>query len=234
MKKNIIIAVLLFLATALILNTIFNWFTPSESDKIAKEVLNPKNDTITLEKHITKDSTIYVKYVPNLGELPQNNITKNFKTYVYDTLAPALRISTNKINELQQVKATLEGNIKSLKSDIDREKTKTVYYQDKYFSAKTKTDTLGNSSLDYKYNAQIDMISEMKKKNIFSKEVQEISITSPDNNLRINGVEHFKRNISVPSKRFGLGIQAGYYYVPEEGKTVPAIGIGISYNPIRF
>ncbi|TDX83999.1 hypothetical protein [Epilithonimonas xixisoli] len=234
MRKNVIIAVLLLLATVLILNTVFGWFTLSEDERLMKDYENPKNDTITLEKHITKDSTIYVKYTPNMGELVQNNVTKKYNTYVYDTLAPALKIATNKINELQQIKASLEGTVKSQKSEIDKEKNRSVFYKDKYFSAVSKTDTAGNSTLDYKYNAQIDIISELKKKHLLSKEVQEVSITSPDKNLKINGVEHFKKNISIPPKRFGIGIQAGYYLIPESGKIVPAVGVGASYNLLNF
>lgn len=232
MKNNIIITALIFVIAALVLNSFFNWVTLSPEEKLAKEFNDPKTDTIRLE-YTTHDSTI-VKYVPNIGQLAANNITKEYKTYVYDTLAPALRIATEKISELQQIKAVAEGTIKAQKAEIDNQKTKVVYYQDKYFSAKTKTDTIGNSTIDYKYNAQIDLITETKKKNIFSKEIQQITVTSPDKNLKINGVEHFKKEVSVSPKRFGIGIQAGYYFVPETGKTVPAVGFGASYNLIRF
>ncbi len=231
MKKNLLITVLVFLAIVLLLNTIFGWFTPSKKEILADEYSKPKTDTIRLEYH--SDSTI-VKYVPNVGQIPANNITKNYRTYVYDTLAPALKIATGKISELQQIKATLEGTVNAQKIIIDNQKNRLTYYKDKYFTATTKTDTIGNSVLDYKYNAQIDLVTENKKKNWFSKEVQEITITSPDKNMKINGVEHFKKEIFIPTKRFGLGLQTGYYFVPETGKFVPAIGVGFSYNLFRF
>ena len=234
MRKNILIAVLLFVVTALILNTVFSWFTPSKNDQLANEFLNPKNDTVLLERRITKDSTVYVKYVPNVGELPQNNITNKYFNYVSDTLKPALKIAMEQINELQQIKASLEGTVKSQKTEIDKAKIQTIFYKDKYFSAVSKTDTLGNSVLDYQYNAQIDIISQLKKKHFLAKEVQEITITSPDKNLKINGVEHFKKNVSVPPKKWGFGIQAGYYFSPEINRFTPAVGVGASYNLIRF
>lgn len=232
MKNKIIIISLIFVIAVLVLNSFYNWVNLSPEEKMVKEYNDPKNDTITL-KYVTHDSTI-VKYLPNIGQIPANNITKNYTRYVYDTLAPALKIATQDIQELQQIRAQLEGTLKAKDAEIDRQKNKMVYYQDKYFSAKTKTDTLGNSSLDYKYNAQIDIITERKKKHLFAKDVQEISITSPDKNLKINGVEHFKKDISIPPKRFGIGLQAGYYYVPEIGRAVPAVGFGLSYNPVKF
>lgn len=230
MKKNLLITVLVFLAIVLLLNTIFGWFTPSKKEILADEYSKPKTDTIRLEYH--SDSTI-VKYMPNVGQSPANNITKNYRTYVYDTLAPALKIATGKISELQQIKATLEGTVNAQKIIIDNQKNRLTYYNGKYFSATTKTDTVGNSDLDYKYQAQLDIVTEDKSK-LWGKEKQEVTITSPDKNFRINGVEHFKKEIFIPTKRFGLGLQTGYYFVPETGKFVPAIGVGFSYNLFRF
>lgn len=232
MKNKILIIALLFIIGILVLNSFYNWVSLSPEEKLAKEINNPKTDTIRFE-YVTHDSTV-IKYIPNVGQLAANNITKEYKTYIYDTLAPAFKIAKEDIKELQQVRAKLEGTVKSQKAEIDLQKTKVVYYQNKYFSAKTKTDTAGNSSLDYKYNAQIDIVTAKKKKNLFSKEVQEITISSPDKNLKINGVEHFKKDISTPANKFGIGIQAGYYYSPELNRAVPAVGFGISYNPIRF
>lgn len=230
MKNKILIVALLFIIGVLVANSFYSWVTLSPEEKIAKEINNPKTDTIkVIYNH---DSTV-VKYVPNVGQIASNNITKTYTNYIYDTLAPALRIATEKITELQGIKAKLEGTVKAQKSEIDKEKSRLVYYQDKYFSAKTKTDSIGNSSLEYKYNAQLDMITETKS-SLFSKDIQQITVTSPDKNLKINGVEHFKKDVSLPAKRFGIGIQAGYYFVPEIGKTLPAVGFGASYNLVRF
>lgn len=231
--KNIVIALLLLIITALALNTVFGWFTLSEDERIARETLSPKNDTIRLETTINKDSTVYVKYQPNVGELPVNNITKNYQTYVYDTLAPALKIATSKIAELQQIKAKLEGTVQSQKTEIDKEKVRTIYFKDRYFSATTKTDSTGKSSLNYNYDAQLDVVTTTKKR-LLRSDLQEIYITSPDKNLKINGVEHFKKDVKIPESRIGLGVQAGYYFVPEIGKIQPAVGVGVSYNLVKF
>lgn len=41
MKNNVIIAVLLFVIGALVLNTLYGWFTPTKNDLIATKVENP-------------------------------------------------------------------------------------------------------------------------------------------------------------------------------------------------
>lgn len=233
MRKNILIAVLLFIITALVLNNVYGWFTPTESDRVSAEVLSPKHDTIRLSQY-TRDSIFITKYKPNVGELPQNNITKNYYSYVNDTLAPALHIAQSQIAELQQIKAKLEGVIQAQNATIDKiSKAKTVVYADKYFKAETITDTLGNSTLSYNYNAQIDVVTANKRR-FLKNDLQEIYITSPDKNFKINGVEHFKKTVQVPPRRLGFGVQAGYYFIPKTSTFEPAVGLGVSYNLIKL
>ena len=231
MNKNIAILVLLFLSISLILNTIFGWFTLNKDEMIAKEAKVPKNDTITLKEYVTKDSLIYVKFDPNVGELMTNNITRNYNTYVYDTLAPALRIAADKITELQQVKAKLEGKIKA-QEQIIQDKSRVITYVDKYFTATTITDTLGKSEIDYKYNAQLDIVTTTDRK-LFKKDVQNILITSPDKNFKVNNVEHFKKSVELPNRPFGLGLQIGYG-ISENGELMPYLGVGLNYNILKF
>lgn len=231
MNKNLLIGALMVLITALLLNMFYGWFTLDRAERIAKEAQEPKTDTITLTEYVTKDSLVYVNYQANEGELLANNVTKNYYTYVTDTLAPALKIATEKINELQRVKAKLEGTVKAQKAEINNEKVRTVYYQDKYFSAVTKTDTLGNSDLDYTYNAVID-IATVNKPRFLKKDVQEIYITSPDRNFKVNGVEHYKQSVTIPRKNFSIGLQVGYG-ITESGFS-PYVGLGGQFNLINI
>lgn len=236
MKNNIIITLLLFIIGALVLNTFYGWVTPNKAELIAAEVQDKKTDPIKLENKtaiIGKDTIRITEYIPNSGQLMENNITKNYNTYVLDTLAPALKIATNKIAELQQVKATLEGKLKAEKINTTIAKVNEIYFKDKYFQAVTRTDTLGNSTLDYKYNAQIDVLTERKSR-FLRKDLETVYITSPDPNFKINGVEHFKKEIYTRPKNFGIGLQAGYYYIPSSRQLIPAIGLGVSYNLIKF
>ncbi len=236
MKDKILEAVLLFIIAVLVLNTFKGWFVPTKNDIIAREVKAPKTDTILIESEplvIAGDTIFVTKYEPNKGQLLENNITNNYKTYVLDTLSPALKIANNKIDELQRINATLQGKVKATEKILNSAKVQEVYYKDKYFEAITRTDTLGNSDMEYKYNATLDVVTENKRR-FLRKDIQTVHITSPDKNFRVNGVEHFKKETFVKPRNFGIGLQVGYHYVPSLNQAHPTVGVGISYNLIKL
>ncbi|QIY92251.1 hypothetical protein [Chryseobacterium gallinarum] len=228
MKKNAFIAILVLAVLVLAANLFTGWFSLNKNDRITKESL-VKHDTIYIDKWLNpKDSTTHGTFEEKEGEVIQNHITKNYITYVQDTLAPALNIATEKINELTRAKLMLEGQLKA--SKVQREKDR-VYYENKYLQIVSNTS---DSTIDYKYNAIVDIVKYNERKWLLGKENTYIDISSPDKNMKINGVEHFKKRIDVKPKKIGLGIQAGYYYIPGTNQFYPGFGIGISYNLIRL
>ena len=231
MKNKALIAILALIIVALVANLIGGWFTLSKNDRIAAESVE-KQDTIYLTKWISpKDSSSHGTFKQKEGEVIKNYITKNYMTYVQDTLAPALDIATSRIEELTRTKLTLEGQLKAFKTELDANKKARIFYENKYMQIVSNT---GDSTIDYKYNAIVDVVKYQDRKWLLGKENTYIDISSPDKNMKINGVEHFKKRIDVKPKRFGLGIQAGYYYVPAANQFYPGLGIGVSYNFIRL
>ncbi|ASK29717.1 hypothetical protein CEY12_06185 [Chryseobacterium sp. T16E-39] len=231
MKKNAFIAVLALITIALVANLIGGWFTLSKNDRIAKESEN-RRDTIYLPKWINpKDSTTHGTFKQEEGEVVKNYITKNYMTYVSDTLAPALNIAQEKIDELTRAKFTLEGQLKATRTELDVNKKARVFYENKYLQI---VSNVQDSTVDYKYNAVVDVVKYNDKKWLFGKENTYIDISSPDKNMKINGVEHFKKRIDMKPKKWGIGIQAGYYYIPASNQFYPGFGIGVSYNLIRL
>lgn len=231
MKKNLFIALLAIVTIVLIANLVGGWFTLSKNDRIAAES-ESNQDTIYLPvwKNPT-DSTSHGTFKPREGELVKNYITKNYMSYVSDTLAPALNIAQEKIDELTRAKFTLEGQLKATKTELDVNKKARVFYESKYIQI---VSNVQDSTVYYKYNAIVDVVKFNEKKWLLGKEDTYIDISSPDKNLKINGVEHFKKWIEVKPKRFGFGVQAGYYYIPAANQFYPALGVGISYNLIRL
>ncbi|GEJ46003.1 DUF6808 domain-containing protein [Chryseobacterium sp. ON_d1] len=228
MKKNAFIAILVLAVIVLVANLFKGWFTLSKNDRIAAESVT-KHDTVYVDKWLNpKDSTTHGTFEQKEGEVIQNHITKNYITYVQDTLAPALNIATEKIDELTRAKLVLEGQLKA--SKIQREKDR-VYYENKYLQIVSNTN---DSTVDYKYNAIVDIVKYNERKWLLGPEKTYIDISSPDKNMKINGVEHFKKRIDVKPKKLGLGIQAGYYYIPGTNQFYPGFGIGVSYNLIRL
>lgn len=186
------------------------------------------------EPIVLVNDTIYVtRYELHSGQTLDSNITNNYNTYVTDTLAPALKIVVNKIDEQQRNIATLQGQVKAGETKVTVAKENETYYKDKYFSAITRTDTVGNSTMDYRYDAKLDITTERKSR-FLRDDVEIVHITSPDKNFRVNGVEHFKKESFVLPKNWGVGIQVGYYYIPATNTFLPAVRAGISYNLIKF
>lgn len=228
MKKNAFIAILVLAVIVLVANLFKGWFTLSKSDRIVAES-SIKHDTVYIDKWLNpKDSTTHGTFKEKEGEVIENHITKNYITYVQDTLAPALNIASEKIDELTRAKFLLEGQLKA--SKVQREKDR-IYYENKYLKIVSNTK---DSTLDYKYDAIVDIVKYSERKWLLGKEDTYIDISSPDKNMKINGVENFKKRIDVKPKKLGFGIQAGYYYIPGTNQFYPGFGIGVSYNLIRL
>lgn len=232
MKKNAFIAILVLAVIGLTANLFTGWFTLNKNDRIAAESQKPKRDTVYLTKWLNpKDSTAHGTFKPKEGEVINNYVTEKYMTYVSDTLAPALNIAQEKIDELTRAKFTLEGQLKAARTEVDINKKARVFYESKYIQI---VSNVQDSTVDYKYNAIVDVVKYTDRKWLLGKNSTYIDISSPDKNMRINGVEHFKKKIDIKPKRFGIGIQAGYYYVPAANQFYPGFGIGASYNFIRF
>ncbi len=228
MKKNAFIAILVLAVIVLAANLFTGWFTLSKNDRIVEDSKH-KKDSIALYTWMNRiDSTLHGKFEEKEGELIQNHVTKNYNTYVQDTLAPALNIATEKIDELTRAKFILEGQLKASKDQREKDR---IYYENKYMQIVSNTD---DSTVNYKYNAIVDVVKYNERKWILGSEKTYIDISSPDKNMKINGVEHFKKRIEVKPKKIGFGIQAGYYYVPGTNQFYPGFGLGISYNLIRL
>ncbi|BAP30154.1 uncharacterized protein CHSO_1117 [Chryseobacterium sp. StRB126] len=228
MKKNTFIAILVLAVLVLAANLFTGWFTLSKNDRIVEDSKH-KSDSIALYTWMNRiDSTLHGKFEEKEGDLIQNHVTKNYNTYVQDTLAPALNIATEKIDELTRAKFILEGQLKASKEQREKDR---IYYENKYMQIVSNT---ADSTVNYKYNAVVDVVKYNERKWLLGPDKTYIDISSPDRNMKINGVEHFKKRIDIKPKKIGFGIQAGYYYVPGVNQFYPGLGLGISYNLIRL
>ncbi len=230
-KKNILIGMMVFVIAVLVLNTIEGWFTFSEPEKIANEskIEKPILPDVTFYTDAI-DSSFHANFKATQGIDPKNYVTNKYYSYVSDTLAPALKIKMNEVRELTQIKAKLEDRLKAQQVQLDANKNKSYYYKTKYFEA---TANESDSTLRYSYNAELNLTKYDKKESLFSRKKTYIDISSPDKNMKINGVENFIKDISSPPTKFGVGVQAGYG-LGADLKIQPYIGFGVSYNLIRF
>ncbi|AQX08018.1 hypothetical protein [Elizabethkingia ursingii] len=232
MNKNLLIAILGISVIVLVGNLFQNWFTLDRNERVAKETVKANPVPPPLDKKTNPiDSTTIGTFAEKKGEIINNYVTNEYMVYVQDTLTPAYKIKTEQIQELTRAKMVLEGQLKATKIELDENKKARVYYENKYIQiVSNESDT----TVDYRYNAIVDIVNYNERKWWLGKEKSFIGISSPDKNLKINGVEHFKKQIEIKNKPWGLGAQLGYYYAPAANQFYPAFGIGISYNFLRF
>jgi hypothetical protein len=155
---------------------------------------------------------------------------------ISQSVLDSLRLDNlEKDRRLQQasvVNGTL--NAKSLKADrvIDSLKRETHTYKDQFLTATYYQDSLGGK-FDINYKLSLIRQDYKKRKNIFSGYKYYTDILIPDKRVTIENMQSL--TIESPSvKKFGIGLQIGYAFNPATSKLDPTIGVGISYNLIRF
>lgn len=108
----------------------------------------------------------------------------------------------------------------------------TIFYPVKYDSVYSKVDTvyvpINIPIYDYTFKDSLYFIN-AEGYNVKMKKIEVYPKTVYRNITRTEYVEKFERE-----KRFGIGVQAGYGYNIYGNNFSPFIGIGISYNFIRF
>lgn len=240
MKRSRIIKIILF--GLLLLGSVFcyNLFEENREQsqlisEYQKAVDKPLSEQVPKVIYISKkDSTTHIQKEVIQSKEISNAISKEYHSYVSDTLAPALKIATERIDELIRIKAKLEGELKATKIELAENKSQRIYYENKYLSIITHTDSLGNpQDLKYTYNAEINVAHFSQRKNFWSKERNYIDVSSPDKNFKINGLENYKKEIYIRPKNVGLGVQLGYG-MDRNGDFLPYVGLGVSWNLIKF
>lgn len=139
---------------------------------------------------------------------------------------------SKKLEQASVINATLKATTLRAVKITDSLKTKRLIYNDEYLTASFTPDTLGGV-FDFNYRIKLIRQDYTKRRNWFTPKVQYTEILSPDKRITINGLQSLTIKSPVPG-RFGIGLQAGYYYDPSRKQFLPAIGAGLSYNLINF
>lgn len=90
-------------------------------------------------------------------------------------------------------------------------------------------DSILHTKVDVKLN-----ITDIKEKGgLFKRDKFFTDFYSPDQNIKINGVQNFRKETLVTPKRLGLGIQVGYGVMSDLKPSI-YVGIGASYNILNL
>lgn len=153
----------------------------------------------------------------------------------YEELLRRYNDKSIEFNSFTNISGVLSESLKIVKLDRDNLKNKVWEWENRKPSGSVikatmnEKDSVLYTSVDVKLN-----VTDVKDKGgLFKKDKYYTDIYSPDQNIKINGVQNFRREITVKRKRLGLGFQAGYGFTSDL-KATPYIGIGISYNLINL
>jgi len=182
-----------------------------------------------IQDYVAPDSTKHQVIRENIYASPEAAFAVD--TGYVDSIAMALNIANSQITSLLRANANLEGKLQASAVTMDS-LNKRVYTFNGDFLKAVLTER--DSMLNYKYNAELNIVNYWKRKWVLGQKEYFIDLSARDPNMRINGLSQFTVRQAIPDNNFGIGIQAGYYFDPETGTFRPAIGAGISYNIVRF
>ncbi|RQO78110.1 hypothetical protein DBR40_09170 [Pedobacter sp. KBW01] len=202
----------------------------------------PSNDIINEAK---TEAQIIAKSVDNQGYSKtvakrKGDILSNgdiSKLPISQSVMDSLRLDNlDKSSKLQQASAMigkLEAKNLRAVAVIDSLHRKSYQYKDDFLTASFTPDSAGGTFDAISWKLKLIRHDYKKRKNFISPYTYYTDILSPDKRVSIGELQ----NLSIESHRptrWGIGLQAGYYYTPSENKFLPALGLGVSYNIIRF
>lgn len=151
---------------------------------------------------------------------------------VYDSLRLDNIEKGKKLQQASYLVATFQARDLVASRTIDSLRKLYYVYNDDYVTAIFSPDSVGGK-FDLSYRIKLITHDYKKRKNFFSPYTNYTDILSPDKRISINGMQSLSIRSDRPTK-WGIGLQAGYYYDPLRQQISPAIGLGLSYNLIRF
>lgn len=194
--------------------------------QIEKSEKVQNKQSVIITRYIAPDKTQHAVYTETYAKTDNE---KYIATLGYiDSLKKALNISVAKIGEVTRVKAMVQDKVKTTVTDSNGV-FKTYAYKNKWLDAKLTTK---DSMLAYSYNVEL-VDTKYYKGNWFTGRTYYRDVSLADPNGYITGVQRF----TLPpdrTKRLGLGVQFGYSYNVATRNIEPSIGLGLSYNFIRF
>lgn len=197
------------------------------------------------------------KYVDNPSDPITKSISEKIDTYKDKVGKETARIETNKqptlvgidpaeykraldalgiekdenVLAITNIKAEMNDSLRILRMERDQLKNKIWNWETKKESGSIISATMNekDSVLHTKVDIKLNTTDYIEKGNIFKKDKYYTDIYSPDQNIKVNGVTNFRKETVIKPKRIGFGIQLGYG-LTGEGKAVPYVGIGASFN----
>ncbi|SUJ26534.1 Uncharacterised protein [Sphingobacterium spiritivorum] len=151
---------------------------------------------------------------------------------VLDSLRLADMDKNSRLQQASAVIGKLEAKNLRASAIIDSLNRTSYLYKDDFAIAKFTPDSQGGT-FDIDWRLKLVRHDYKKRKTFLSPYTYYTDILSPDSRITISELQNLTIESHKPT-RWGVGLQGGYYFDPQQGKFTPAIGVGLSYNIIRF
>jgi hypothetical protein len=203
----------------------------------AQTALNHEITTLTVRLNDTE-------YYLTKAEQEVGNLKKAIKEGLVEK-ETLRKLNLKQANEISKLKFQIDTLLK----DIDHDGTVVIVHdtitkepknalllpftfgkQDEWLDFKGNFDSKGKLDMTLKMKVVVDVVTGIDK----TTKRNTINILSDNTYLTAIDVKSWKTDVAKP-KRYGVGIQTGYGFIlGNPVKTAPYIGLGISYNFIRF
>lgn len=152
-----------------------------------------------------------------------------------DTVAQALNIAKNKLQQITQIATTTQAENLQAKRTIDSLKRLVYSYRDKYVQmtyrpALPGADSADNGQFDFKYNDSLNVVQYWKKKWFLGAKKSYIDIYSNDPRTTVNGVKRLV--VEQRSPVFGLRVQGVSSY--SFSRKLLNVGPGVQFDIGKF
>lgn len=151
---------------------------------------------------------------------------------VFDSLRLDNIAKGARLQQASAIIAKLEAKDLRATRVIDSMQRESFVYSDDFAKAVFTPDSLGGK-FDIAWRLKLIKQDYKKRNNFLSPYTYYTDILSPDPRITIGDLQALTIESHKPTK-WGIGLQGGYYYDPAQRRFLPAIGLGLSYNLIRF
>lgn len=228
--KNRSLFIILFFALLLSFSLFINikQFIRSEADagRIAALSSSTRNGQAKVIMRYVHDSIEHVVIKEAAAHTLAEKNTAVGAGYL-DTLSKAIKIASNRIDQVTQINARLEAeNLQLKKSATLNQYT----YQDKWLNISYNPDS---NLVGLNYNVSLNTARYWKRPWLLGAKEYYLDIFSEDSRVKINSAKRYTY-MERKVKKFGLGFSAGYSFIPFLNQWQPTLGVGLNYNLIQF
>lgn len=200
------------------------WFNPKVEQVYVK--IKPTPQIIYTER---EDGGTIATIESQIADVPAETLSEKYIGYVNDTLVPALNKGLQykaEVSQLTRINAALKDSLTKANINAKNARKDVIEWQTKYITIAANPK---DSTVKYAYNAQIDIAEYSKKETLFGDKKTYISVTSPDKNFRINGVENFTKPVKIPKDFVELNVKLNGIYLDKT--LTPYMGAELMFNP---